>query len=59
MGEVVNLRLARKAKARTVEVKAADEARAKSGESKAAKSARRAEKSRAQSQLDGAKLEPK
>ena len=58
MGEVINLRLARKAKARADGTKAADVARAKSGETKAAKSARKLEQARAAHELDGMKREP-
>jgi hypothetical protein len=58
MGEVINLRLARKAKARADGAKAADAARAKSGESKPAKAARKLELARAARQLDGATREP-
>ena len=58
MGEVINLRLARKAKARTDGAKLADAARAKSGESKAEKTARKLEQARAERELDGAKREP-
>jgi len=57
MGDVVNLRLARKAKARTQSVKAAEQARAKSGESKPARLARLREADRAARELDGAKRE--
>ena len=57
MGEVVNLRLARKAKARADGAKLADAARAKSGETKLAKSARKHEQARAARELDGAKRE--
>ena len=58
MGEVVNLRLVRKAKTRTNEAKLADAARAKSGETKAAKDARKLEQDRAARELDGMKREP-
>ena len=58
VGEVINLRLARKAKARTDGAKLADAARAKSGETKAAKAARKLEQARGARELDGAKREP-
>jgi Domain of unknown function (DUF4169) len=58
MGEVINLRLARKAKIRAEGGKAAEAARAKSGESKSVKRARKREAQRAARQLDGAKREP-
>jgi hypothetical protein len=57
MGEVVNLRLARKARARADKAKAAEANRALHGESKAIKAARRAEAERTTRLLDGAKRE--
>lgn len=57
MGEVVNLRMARKAKVRADKAKQADANRALHGESKAAKAARKAEAERAARLLDGAKRE--
>ncbi len=57
MAEVVNLRLARKARARSDKAREADAARALHGESKAAKLARKAEAARAERLLDGAKRE--
>jgi hypothetical protein len=53
MGDVVNLRLARKARARADKAKAADANRALHGEGKAAKAARKAEAERATRLLDG------
>jgi hypothetical protein len=53
MGEVVNLRLARKARARADKAKAAEANRALHGESKAIKAARRAETERTTRLLDG------
>ncbi len=57
MGEVINLRLARKAKARADKAKVAATNRALHGESKAQKAARKAEAERAARTLDGAKRE--
>ena len=57
MAEVINLRLARKAKARTEKQREAEANRAAHGESKAARLARKAEGARNARVLDGAKLE--
>ena len=57
MAEVVNLRLARKAKKRAGEVDKAAANRAKFGQSKAAKSQQRNDAARADRLLDGAKLD--
>lgn len=57
MAEVVNLRLARKAKARADKARTAEANRASHGESKAAKSARLADAKRTAALLDGAKRE--
>ncbi len=57
-GEVVNLRLARKAKSRaTAEAKAAEN-RAKFGRTKAQKAIERIEAERAAKRVDGAKRDP-
>ncbi|MXO71469.1 DUF4169 family protein [Alteraurantiacibacter buctensis] len=58
MAEVVNLRLARKAKARAEKASQAAANRAAFGESKAAKAARKAEAERTGRQIDGHKREP-
>lgn len=58
MAEIVNLRLARKAKRRADEAKQAASNRAVHGESKAAKALRRAEAERAGRQHDGARRDP-
>lgn len=58
MGEVINLRLARKAKARAEKAKVADANRALHGESKAQRAARKAEAERAARLLDGARRDP-
>lgn len=58
MGEIVNLRLARKAKRRADEAKQAASNRAAHGESKAAKVLRKSEAERAARLLDGARREP-
>lgn len=57
MGEVVNLRVARKAKRRATEAATAAANRAAFGRTKAEKDADRAEKERAERLLDGAKRE--
>lgn len=57
MGEIVNLRMARKAKARTAKERAADSNRAAHGETKAAKANRKADQTRTDRLLDGAKLD--
>ncbi|MFC3101164.1 DUF4169 family protein [Altererythrobacter lauratis] len=57
MAEVVNLRLARKAKARADKARIADGNRAAYGEGKAAKAARQADAKRAAALLDSAKRE--
>lgn len=58
MAEIVNLRLARKAKARSDASTAAATNRAKFGETKAARTARTLDEARAARLLDGAKREP-
>ena len=55
MAEVVNLRRARKAKARVEAAAQAASNRAASGESKATRQARKAEQARTDRVLDGAK----
>jgi hypothetical protein len=57
MAEIVNLRLARKAKRRTEQAQAANAARAKSGVTKAEREVARLDKARAERVLDGARLE--
>jgi hypothetical protein len=58
MAEIINLRMARKAKARSAKESAAAANRALHGESKPAQTTRKAEQSRANRLLDGAKREP-
>jgi hypothetical protein len=58
MAEVVNLRQARKAKARADKASQAAINRAVFGESKAAKAARKAEAGREQRHIDGHQREP-
>jgi hypothetical protein len=58
VGDVVNLRLARKAKRRADDARDADTARAKSGRTKAEREVARIEEARATRLLDGAKREP-
>lgn len=57
MAEVINLRLARKAKDRADKARQADANRAKFGQAKADRKARKAEEDRAASELDGKKLD--
>lgn len=57
MAEVVNLRLARKARARADAARTAEENRARHGEGKAQKKARLAEAKRAGRALDGARID--
>lgn len=57
MAEIVNLRMARKAKARANKGKQAEANRALHGETKAGKTVRKAEAERAARLLDGAKRE--
>lgn len=57
MGDVINLRLARKAKARVGAAALAAENRAKHGRSKNEKAAETAERARRDAVLDGAKRE--
>ncbi|MBD3730279.1 MAG: DUF4169 family protein [Sphingomonadales bacterium] len=57
MGEVVNLRLARKAKKRSDKAREAEANRAKFGQSRAEKDARQDELARTDRILDGAKRE--
>jgi hypothetical protein len=58
MGDVVNLRLARKAKARTEKEKRAEAGRARSGRSKAERLAQQSERERLASFVDGHKRDP-
>lgn len=58
VSEIVNLRSARKRKARDDKRKAADANAAKHGRTKGEKRAEAAEKARAEKALDGAKQEP-
>ena len=55
MAEVINLRLARKAKDRAEKARQADANRAKFGQAKADREARQAETERATRELDGKK----
>lgn len=55
MAEIINLRLARKARARDAAQVAAAENRARFGQTKAAKQVRALDDARAARQLDGAK----
>jgi len=57
VGDVINLRLARKAKARAGKEQAAAANRARYGEGKPAKALRHAEQARAQKALDASKRE--
>lgn len=57
MAEIVNLRMARKAKARREASGQATENRARFGQTKASKQITRAEAERVQRNLDGAKLD--
>ena len=57
MAEVVNLRVARKARERAGKAAEAEANRARFGETKAAKQARAADERRAARLLDGARLE--
>ena len=57
MGDVINLRSVRKAKARATASAQADANRAKFGRTKAEKQADAAEKARSERLLDGTKLE--
>jgi hypothetical protein len=58
MAEIINLRSARKAKQRAGQEAAAKANRAKFGETKAERLRQRAEASRRERELDGAKREP-
>ncbi len=58
MGEIVNLRLARKAKARSEKEAKADQNRLLFGEKKGVRQLREEEKSKLARLLDGGKLEP-
>lgn len=58
MAEIVNLRLARKARARTAKAQQAAANRTLHGQSKAARAARMVEAERAARQLDGHQREP-
>lgn len=55
MAEIINLRMARKARARSAAEVAAAENRARSGQTKAAKQVQALDAARAARQLDGAK----
>ena len=56
LGEVVNLRMARKRRRRDDETRRADENRIRHGMTKASKTADRAERRRAEAALDGHRL---
>ena len=58
MAEVINLRMARKARARAASTKSAEANRAKFGRSKGDKTAQQAEAARRERDLDGAKRDP-
>ena len=58
MGEVINLRLARKAKARTEAGRKAEENRTKFGQAKAIRKQNAAEKKRADKSHEAGKIEP-
>lgn len=58
MGDVINLRLARKAKARVEAERKADENRVKFGQAKAARKLNAAEKSRADKAHEAGRIEP-
>lgn len=58
MAEVINLRLARKNRARSAKEREAEANRTLHGESKGARLARKADEARAARLLDGAKREP-
>lgn len=58
MAEIVNLRMARKARARTVAEQKAAENRAKFGRTKAEKAVQRTEAEREARRLDGVRREP-
>lgn len=57
MAELINLRMARKAKKRTEEQQAAAASRAKAGETKAAREKRKLDAARTARLIDGAKRE--
>lgn len=57
MAEIINLRMARKARARDVAAKQADENRVKFGQTKAEKQTRKAEEARAKRALDAGRIE--
>ena len=58
MAEIINLRLARKARARDAAAKTAEANRAKHGRTKGERVASKAEVERIGRKVDGAKLEP-
>jgi hypothetical protein len=58
MAEVINLRIARKAKDRAEKARQADANRAKFGQAKADRKARQVEVERAIRELDGKRLDP-
>ncbi|MCL6251771.1 DUF4169 family protein [Altererythrobacter sp. KTW20L] len=58
MAEIVNLRMARKDRARNAKEREAQANRAVHGESKATKAARKADEARAAALLDGVRREP-
>jgi hypothetical protein len=58
MADIINLRLARKARARAAEELAAAANRAAHGRTKAQKQADRAERARHEAALDGASIDP-
>jgi hypothetical protein len=57
MAEIINLRMARKAKARTEAEKQADENRVKFGRTKAEKRLRKAEEARARKQHESGRID--
>lgn len=57
MAEVINLRLARKAKDRAEKARQAEANRVKFGQTKAQRKARKSEEDRAARELDGKKLD--
>jgi Domain of unknown function (DUF4169) len=58
MADIINLRLARKAKARTESEKTAEQNRAKFGQTKAEKTARKLEEARAKKVHEAGKISP-
>jgi len=58
MAEIINLRMARKARTRDEAARKADANRALHGQTKGERQARKAEQDRAARHIDGARLEP-